>query len=69
MPRYYFEIPETGAQHDVRAPDEATARQVVVSQVYHDNPEGEGDQLYTKEQVEQMRQVRAERAAALILLC
>ncbi|MEV4079710.1 hypothetical protein AB0J43_05395 [Nonomuraea fuscirosea] len=69
MPRYYFTIPETGAQHDVIAPDEATARQLVVSQVYHDNREGEGGQLHTVEEVEQMRQVRAERAAALILLC
>ncbi|MGR6921182.1 hypothetical protein ACU635_43660 [[Actinomadura] parvosata] len=69
MPRYYFQIPETGAQHDVVAPDEATARQVVVSLVYHDNPDGDGGQLYTPEQVEQMRLVRADRAAALILLC
>ncbi|TYB71203.1 hypothetical protein FXF51_01845 [Nonomuraea sp. PA05] len=68
MPLFEFEIPETGDHQSVRAPDEDTARAWVVSQVYHDDPDGEDDHLYTPEEAEQMRQVRAERAAALRLI-
>ena len=63
MPRFAFAAP-TGPR-TMRAPDEATARALLESHLHHPNPTGDGDQPYTTDQLNQIRQQQAERAATL----
>lgn len=65
MPRFTFDTPY--GPRTQNAPDEAVAREWLEIQLYHPEPDGNGDEPYTTEQLRQIRMRRAERAAALVL--